>query len=59
MVLAEYAQHYKSHRPHRSLDQRPPSVSDVALPIPGRVDLAKLRTADRLGGLIREYRMVA
>ena len=58
-VLAEYVEHYNSHRPHRSLSQRPPAAPDVTLPTIGDVDIAGLRRADRLGGLIHEYRMVA
>jgi putative transposase len=58
-VLAEYVEHYNAHRPHRSLSQRPPADSDAAPPTIGDVDAARLRRADRLGGLIHEYRMVA
>ncbi|MGH9106115.1 MAG: integrase core domain-containing protein [Acidimicrobiales bacterium] len=58
-VLAEYVEHYNPHRPHRSLDQRPPAASNAAPPIVGDVAAARLRRADRLGGLIHEYRMVA
>ncbi|MET8312437.1 integrase core domain-containing protein [Micromonospora sp. NPDC005173] len=36
-VLAEYTAHYNSHRPHRSLDQRPPN------PAPHVVDLNGVR----------------
>jgi transposase InsO family protein len=57
-VLTEYVEHYNSHRPHRSLGQRPPSPPGTAALI-GDVDLARLRRTDRLGGLIHEYRMVA
>ena len=58
-VLAEYVEHYNTHRPHRSLDQRAPSPHDSP-PVPiGDVDLAKLRRTDRLGGLIHEYRIAA
>jgi len=28
-VLAEYVEHYNSHRPHRSLSQRAPSALDT------------------------------
>ena len=58
-VLAEYVEHYNTHRPHRSLSQRPPADSDATPPTIGDVDAARLRRADHLGGLIHEYRMVA
>jgi putative transposase len=58
-VLAEYVEHYNSHRPHRSLSQRAPSSLDTAPAPIGDVDLARLRRTDHLGGLIHEYRMVA
>ena len=58
-VLAEYVEHYNSHRPHRSLGQRSPSALDTTPALIGDVDLTKLRRSDRLGGLIHEYRMVA
>jgi putative transposase len=58
-VLAEYLEHYNAHRPHRSLSQRPPTGSDATPPTIGDVDTARLRRADRLGGLIHGYRMVA
>ncbi|MEV6487779.1 integrase core domain-containing protein [Actinoplanes sp. NPDC051633] len=50
-VLAEYARHYHQHRPHRSLEQRPPN------PPPQVVDLNNARVQRRpiLGGLINEY----
>jgi putative transposase len=54
-VLAEYVDHYNTHRPHRSLAQTPPD---------GRADLApadnvRVLRRDRLGGLIHEYSQVA
>jgi transposase InsO family protein len=58
-VLAEYVEHYNSHRPHRSLNQRSPSASGATPPLSTDVDPAKLRKANRLGGVIHEYRMVA
>jgi putative transposase len=58
-VLAEYVEHYNQHRPHRSLTQRCPGSYDSD-PVPVIIDpqLAHLRRAERLGGLIHEYRMV-
>ena len=56
-VLAEYAAHYNGHRPHRSLDQRPPLARDALIrdhdPSEG------VERADILGGLIHEYRHAA
>ncbi len=58
-VLAEYVEHYNSHRPHRSLNQRSPSALDTAPALIGDVELTRLRRTDHLGGLVHEYRMVA
>ena len=52
-VLDEYLRHYNEHRPHRSLDQRPPIPAPAAAtPIGARV----LHRRRVLGGLINEYR---
>jgi putative transposase len=55
-VLADYADHYNLHRPHRALGQAPPLEpgEPVVLAPPGRVV-----RRDRLGGLIHEYAQVA
>jgi transposase InsO family protein len=55
-VLAEYADHYNVHRPHRALGQVPPlgSVESAAVLSAGRVV-----RRDRLAGLIHEYAQVA
>lgn len=56
LVLDEYADHYKTYRPPRTLHQNPPA---------GRQDPAAAVTnmpvfrRDRLGGLLREYAQVA
>jgi putative transposase len=54
-VLAEYAQHYDSHRPHQALHQRPP------LHQPGpAIDLtAQIERRQAVGGLISEYHRAA
>ena len=54
-VLAEYTQHYNSHRPHQSLQQEPP------LHQPGdAVDItARIERRQVLGGLINEYHRAA
>ncbi len=59
VLLAEYVDHYNGHRPHRSLDQRCPSlVTETMAPITDP-DPACIRRTDVLGGLIHEYRLVA
>jgi putative transposase len=58
-VLAEYLCHYNDHRPHRSLGQRCPRSSEESHTVLVDTDPKHLRRADRLGGLIHEYRMVA
>jgi transposase InsO family protein len=55
IVLRAYVQHFNAHRPHRSLDQRPPVGG--APPRSGAT-VRPLRQ-DRLGGLIHEYVQVA
>ena len=54
-VLAEYARHYNSHRPHQALQQEPPMRQ------PGRVVDITVRIERRkvLGGLISEYHRAA
>jgi putative transposase len=59
VVLAEYVEHYNSHRPHRSLHQCSPSnPANAPTPI-DEIDGTRLRRTDVLGGLIHEYRLVA
>ena len=55
-VLAEYADHYNGHRPHRALGQAPPLGSAEPPIIPGAGRVAR---RDRLGGLIHEYAQAA
>lgn len=58
-VLRTFVGHYNSHRPHRSLDLRPPEPSARrlrTLPLPGT---AAIERRDRLGGLIHEYNLAA
>jgi len=54
-VLAEYAQHYNTHRPHQALHQRLP------LHQPGpAIDLtARIERRQAVGGLISEYHRAA
>ena len=55
-VLAEYADHYNVHRPHRALRQVPPlGLGESAVVVPA----GRVMRRDRLGGLIHEYAQVA
>jgi hypothetical protein len=55
-VLAEYAEHYNSHRPHCALGHAAP-----LRPLPQRTtsDTNTVQRRDRLGGLLHEYQQVA
>ena len=54
-VLATYAAHYNTQRPHRALQLRPPRpVSPVPEPVHGRI-----RRRPILGGLINQYEPAA
>jgi putative transposase len=57
-VLAEHETHFNTHRPHRSLRQRPP---DSEHPMPGARPAADttIRRTTILSGLINEYRTAA
>jgi hypothetical protein len=56
VVRGAYISHHKEHRPHRSLEQRPPLAKPPAAmpPLPSRIG-----RRDRLGGLIHEYHALA
>jgi putative transposase len=56
-VLPAYIQHYNAHRPHRSLNQQPPELSETA-PSPV-TNISSVRRRDVLGGLIHEYKAAA
>jgi putative transposase len=55
VVLTEYARHYNQHRPHRSLDQRPPNPPLQVVDL----DTARVQRQPILGGLINEYSQAA
>ena len=55
-TLSEYVDRYNTHRPHRTLSQRPP---DAKIPAAPAADNIRVRRRDRLGGLIHEYSQVA
>jgi hypothetical protein len=54
-VLRGYAQHYNGHRPHQSLQQRPPDHDEpVVVPLDRPVQRRKVP-----GGVINEYHRAA
>ena len=52
-VVIDYVEHCNSHRPHRSLEQRPPVHTPEAEPGPTQATIVR---ATRCDGLINEYR---
>jgi putative transposase len=61
-VLTSYIRHFNEHRPHRSLEQRPPLAASMASDEPAIaevIDLDRVRRRDLLGGLIHEYQLAA
>ena len=57
-IVVDYIDHYNEHRPHRSLDQHPPS-SVGATPIRSPGDEVSARRSSRCDGLIHEYQNAA
>jgi len=55
-AVAEYVDHYNTHRPHRSLDHAAPLRP---LPDPAAPDNVRVLRRDRLGGVIHEYTQAA
>jgi len=55
-VLRVFVEHYNRERPHRALDQRPPTPPP---PSPPPAPAAPVKRRDRLGGLIHEYHRAA
>ncbi len=57
-VLRIFASHYNSHRPHRSLNLKPPDRTSRKLHGP-HLPTAAVERRDRLGGLLHEYNLAA
>jgi len=51
-LLAAYAAHYNSHRPHRGIELQAP---DAIGTVPEVVGIADIRRRRAVGGLINEY----
>jgi putative transposase len=58
-VLCVFAQHYNTHRPHRSLNLAPPELSEQKAHAVRPSPTATVERRDRLGGLIHEYDIAA
>jgi putative transposase len=57
-VIEQYIEHYNTHRPHRSLGQRPPDHAGTpASSSTSQFDRIQRRTV--IGGLINEYERAA
>ncbi|MCP5029838.1 MAG: transposase, partial [Actinomycetia bacterium] len=56
-LVVDYIDHYNDHRPHRSLDQRPPLATETPPP-PAQHHLQVVKSA-HCDGLINEYRNAA
>jgi hypothetical protein len=54
-VLAEYAAHYNTRRPHRAMQLRPPRPESPTTDL----DFRRIRRRTVLGGLINEYEPAA
>ena len=55
-LVIDYIDHYNQHRPHRSLNQRPPAATDPPHKPDRHLHVAR---TDRCDGLINEYRHAA
>jgi len=55
IVLREYVQHFNTHRPHRSLNQRPP----IGGTLPRSGAAIRVQRRDQLSGLVHEYLQAA
>ncbi len=52
-LVVDYVAHYNEHRPHRSLDQRPPIAAEEPPPAPPQT--ITIHRTTRCDGLINEY----
>jgi putative transposase len=57
-VIEQYVEHYNTHRPHRSLEQRPPDHAHIPAPS-STAQFDRIRRRTVVGGLINEYERAA
>ncbi|WP_236670400.1 transposase [Streptomyces antimycoticus] len=58
-VLDTYADHYNRHRPHQSLQQRPPQAVEAGELVPVIPLAGRIRHTQHLGCLVNEYQQSA
>jgi transposase InsO family protein len=58
-ILSTYVTHYNGHRPHRSLDQRPPEAPSSSTDLAAMPMDVRIKRKEVLSGLINEYRTAA
>jgi hypothetical protein len=60
-VLGVFVDHYNGHSPHRVLSRTPPNPTQPRLLLVSETESRSdsVQRRDRLGGLIREYRLAA
>ena len=58
-LVTDYIDHYNAHRPHRSLDQRPPLKPDPPVTVGRDPVPLRLNRSTRCHGLINEYKNAA
>jgi putative transposase len=58
-LVTDYIDHYNAHRPHRSLDQRPPLNNDPPVTVDRDPTQLRIVKSTRCHGLINEYKNAA
>jgi putative transposase len=58
-IVDVFADHYNGHRPHRALSLAPPVPTRSDVPSTSSFGDARISRRDRLGGVVREYSLVA
>ena len=58
-LVTDYINHYNTHRPHRSLDQRPPLPTNPPVLVDRDPTHLRVIRSTRCHGLINEYKNAA